>query len=323
MNWDNLDFFVGCFIGLLLGGFIVYFNSKRTRVNFPNNHQTSEGERAIFIRNNEIEIRRDGFKFSGSDFALVAILITAIIFWYIFYSSDKQNSATNKHTDTVIAVDKNNNTTKVVSPTPSVSSNKPNPQEAILKQLKSNMFYGIENPSYTIQKHPADEVVQGKKGCYYIVDLKDSEGNNPVLFNIKEYELNEMSARFRESVTEFRKNILEQFIRGNKSYDLFIHGSADRGRHTALGRLNEEKQISYLPKIANNQFSLNVNSMIVTEYTNNELPNLRASYLQNKLQSLGIKSTILEGSVTSEINNTERNATVYLFVNWNAPCSDN
>lgn len=191
------------------------------------------------------------------------------------------------------------------------------------EELFSQMQRGINNPRYSLQPYPGNEVVSGLIGRYYYVDFKRADSQKTLFFGPEEYIENEFAVDFRESMETFQADVLQQIEQNNGSYRVFVRGSADKAGDDApvLADLIEgaSKPISYLPTMPGNpnQYSPHEEVQVVPKsYANRHLPNLRAAYVQEKLKALGFKATILQGLVTDRENEEDRYATMLLYVNW-------
>jgi hypothetical protein len=190
-----------------------------------------------------------------------------------------------------------------------------------LNELHQKLDAGVEEKEYKVEKMPNNEVVEGKVGTYYFIDLKDAESKEMILFNPGEYTRDEFERAFRDSMSKVRKDILDLLSAGNVPFKLYVRGSADLDGNTLpfIDRLppGEQVWITYLPKVPNtrNRYINNPTPQVITEkYNNRELPNLRASYIQTKLAIVGLESTILEGEVTQNRSEAkDRSVTILLY----------
>jgi hypothetical protein len=119
------------------------------------------------------------------------------------------------------------------------------------------------------------------------------------------------------------RNDVTDVLSDSVPHRIFVQGSADASGKDApsLAQLidGEAKQITFLPNLGegSNRFSARSEIQIVPkDYANVHLPNLRASFVQERLQVFDITATILEGEVTRTENRLDRNATMVMFVGW-------
>lgn len=104
---------------------------------------------------------------------------------------------------------------------------------------------------------------------------------------------------------------------------MFVRGSADivANDKEYLGLLlpGESKTIEYYPAVdeLHNVFSRQQKVRVINKsFANRDLPDLRAAYIRDRLQQGGLKATVLEGLVTTQRSDSDRNVTLLLFVAW-------
>lgn len=224
--------------------------------------------------------------------AVVAVLLTAVAAWLI--------------------------AGRIVKP-PEVGKPVPSVEETAFRDMER----GRVKERYSVEPHPNEEVVSGYKGRYYYVDLTRADSQRTLLFRPSEYIKEEFSDDFRTSMNAFRSDILRHIESSKIPYLIFVRGSADKSGDDAefLASLSEGKarQIVYLPMLPedpNRYSSQELMQEIPRYYANRHLPYLRAAYVQDKLQALRYDATILEGSVTNQVNERDRCAIMLLYVNW-------
>lgn len=190
--------------------------------------------------------------------------------------------------------------------------------------IRTKLDGGIHDDRYDVDLHPNLEVVAGLVGSYYVIDLKDVRAKRSLFFAPEEYTRDEFAADFRAAMTKFRSDILHHIDTSKVPYRIFVRGSADASGNAAP-YLNElfghaPRAVNYFPRVPNNanQFQRTmITEIIPVQYANRHLPFLRAAYVQEKLQTLQLSSTVLEGAVTSNADaEADRNATMLLFVKW-------
>jgi hypothetical protein len=210
-----------------------------------------------------------------------------------------------------------------VSNTRIINSGNTHNEINLIKFTIQNLEKGIDKPTYQVQPHPNNEVVQGQRGKYFVIDLKDAIRKELILFEIGKYTKDEFERAFRNSMMNVKTDILDNLAKGNKPYKLYVKGSADIVGENQLyiGELIEgdTQEITFLKKKPNNpnQFIGEYSSQIVPKkFRNEHLPNLRGAYIQNCLKdsTLNEESTILEGSVTSTKSEEDRNALILLYI---------
>ncbi|MEM9273001.1 MAG: hypothetical protein AAGA80_08575 [Cyanobacteria bacterium P01_F01_bin.143] len=204
----------------------------------------------------------------------------------------------------------------------------PEPEVDIVKELNK----GIDNQHYRTTKIPDDEIVQGKKGDYYWIDIKDAETLEILLFEAGRYKIGGLNRRFGESIQSFYSDTIEPIKNNGKNWDLFLQGSADYlGHENFQGELKDVdcqpedfRSISVHPPIQKDSTDLysikSIDKPIQnTMYKNEHLPNLRARFMQCKLQQIyDLKSEILDGYVKDLIGEEYRNVYLILFIERNS-----
>lgn len=189
-------------------------------------------------------------------------------------------------------------------------------------EIVINLNIGINTDDYKTTKLPTKEKVQGDKGCYYLIDLKDAkQPPEIILFDAGKYTKEELDRVTLNSLEKINKEIFYKLKSNNISYKVFVIGSADIAGDSKpyIDELIEKDslEIKFLIKNPNNseQYLNEYETKIIPKkYANKHLPNLRAAYIQEKLKNLDIYSEILNGEVTKKVNEKERNAAIILYL---------
>ena len=189
-----------------------------------------------------------------------------------------------------------------------------------LLQLRDKMAARMSTPAYDVEVYPDNELVGGRVGKYYIVDLKDASNGVRYYFDGGRYTLARGDAEFRSSLNAFIGDVLGK-MQNNVRYSLFVRGSADQKPYE--GRLEpgqEITQIKYLRALGNDKYAKDFveQRMDGGVVRNKDLPNLRAAFLKNLITDIyPVKPPeILEGAVTPVTRDKDRNAELILFVEW-------
>jgi hypothetical protein len=189
--------------------------------------------------------------------------------------------------------------------------------------LQQNMDKGLDEARFTVERHGNAEVVRGSRGSYYRIDLKDAEARRLVFFQAGKYLKDEFGEEFRTALAAFRNDVTAVLERGKVPYNIYVRGSADIVANSVpvIGELvdGKERTVYYYPTAGydTNQFLPRTREKIISlQFANRDLPFLRAAYMQDRLADVGFKSTVLQGGVTDRENDSDRNATMLLFVNW-------
>lgn len=197
------------------------------------------------------------------------------------------------------------------------------------KGLKVKLKTKTETEFYEVKKVPNNEVIKGKKGTYYIIDLRNTLMNERVLFQAGEFIIADLNDEFVNSLNHFMSEVY-MVLDTNSSLELFVKGSADiSGNNTFRNSIRSYyldtlgfSSIEYLPQISN-QKSLFADTLMTLEitqfYTNSELPNLRGKFLQLKLAQSYAEippPEILEGLVDEREGEEFRNACMIMYIDW-------
>lgn len=188
-----------------------------------------------------------------------------------------------------------------------------------LLELREQMAVKMSTPSYDVEVYPDRELVGGRRGRYYVVDLKNADSGVRFFFEGGRYTLSRADGEFRRSLNAFILDILNK-LDGNVRHDLYVRGSADRASYE--GRFEEGhlyRQIRYLRNAGGDRYTSDIGErQLGTVVRNQDLPELRAMFLSRIVaEAYPVKPPkILEGAVTAKTSNRDRNAELILFVDW-------
>lgn len=188
-----------------------------------------------------------------------------------------------------------------------------------LMDLRERMAVKMSTPSYDVEVYPDRELVGGRRGRYYVIDLKNADSGVRFFFEGGRYTLNRADGDFRRSLNAFVLDILNK-LEGNVRHDLYVRGSADRAPYE--GRFEDGhlyRQIRYLRNAGGDRYTSDVGErQLGTVVRNQDLPDLRAMFLSRIVADAYPVNPpkILEGAVTAKTRNRDRNAELILFVDW-------
>ena len=188
-----------------------------------------------------------------------------------------------------------------------------------LTQLRDKMSAKMTTPSYDVEVYPDKEMVRGRQGRYYVVDLKNATSGVRYFFPGGKYTLSAGDKEFRSSLNTFVADILSKFD-GKVRYDLYVRGNADVKPYE--GRLEpgfEFRQIKYVRSLGGDKYGVDMAQHDVGDtISNKDLPDLRAAFMQKLIADAYPvkKPIILEGSVTAKTDDRDRNAELIMFVDW-------
>lgn len=193
----------------------------------------------------------------------------------------------------------------------------------LLEQIK----YGKSTKHYDVTRIREPEVVISKRGLYFAVDIKNPQNEKIIYFDEGLYYINMFDTHYLKSLSEFDKDILSIIRSARKSYEIFIRGSADASSNNfqkPLNPLYNFSTISILRRSSNQvQYEFEeVSKTIGSHFGNIDLPNLRAQFIYNQLNTDAIiypkdKLHILDGTVTPKTNPMDRNVRIYLYLKDN------
>lgn len=195
-----------------------------------------------------------------------------------------------------------------------------------VSQKEWSESFAVKRQYWEAAFHPDDEVVEGFKGKYFQVKLKDAEKNIKLLFGPGKYFMSKSD--FRDSYGSTIGAFVSEALNFTKKDDenkviLFIQGSADIvGQNTFKGKLNNDflyTNIDVLPqKDDSESFGSNpvVKNIPIQNFTNADLPDLRGNFLKEMISvySKKLDPVLLEGAVKTKVDKGERNAVIYLFI---------
>lgn len=207
--------------------------------------------------------------------------------------------------------------------------------------------YFIETPYYKIAPAPNEQMVNGKNGKYFYVDLNSAQ-RKTIRFAPGEYTLNKQdNLLFQNALQKFQFDVMEWAQEGDA--EIYIRGQADSQSDATFKNAFQEQtclgtehfsDISYHPAISakTSWYALDRTKkklafgfgMTLIEplqglleqlgvpriYRNADLPELRARYLQCQYRQMfpNTSISILEGRVNPAIGPEFREATLLLYI---------
>jgi hypothetical protein len=204
------------------------------------------------------------------------------------------------------------------APVPQLSAAPPQPAHG-LDALKGQMAARMTTPNYDIEAYPDRELVRGRAGRYYVVDLKNAASGVRFFFDGGKYTLARSSQEFRAALNSFVAEILAKF-EGKVDYALFVRGSADQKPYEGTFEAGAEyRRIPFVRALGGDKYGVEMSERRVDGRVRNaDLPDLRAAFLQKIVaETYPTKPpTILEGAVTPKTDNRDRNVELIMYVDW-------
>jgi hypothetical protein len=189
-----------------------------------------------------------------------------------------------------------------------------------LIRLKDQMATEVKTPNYDVGVYPDKELVKGRVGRYYVVDLKNAASGIRYYFDGGKYTISRSIPEFRTSLNAFIKDVLGK-LDGNVNYELLVRGRADRKPWQGqLDSTHAYSQVTFLRSAGGDKYLSEVGEKRFdpSGLTNDDLPNLRASFLREIVtETYPVKPPmILEGTVSSTDDEKDRNVELLLYVDW-------
>lgn len=203
-----------------------------------------------------------------------------------------------------------------------------------LADVKKKLRVKHEAKAYTIEKYAVNELVVGKKGNYYkvslkavvpkqrMIDLTNAATKQVLHFEPGQYVIEDYAEKYTAALNYFASDILE-IIDNQCKYGLYVKGGADKPDY--VGEFHQKyvfNNIGYLEKIGSDSYSgITSHNISGDTYRNADLPNLRAAFLSRIFYEtygdfIDDRPMILQGEVTSRLDVSDRNAEIFLFVDF-------
>ncbi|MCH9807919.1 MAG: hypothetical protein K0U74_09315 [Alphaproteobacteria bacterium] len=181
---------------------------------------------------------------------------------------------------------------------------------------------GVATKYFDLKILPTDELVKDRKGSYYAVYLKDAEKSSRFTFPGGRYVIDSFDTTFRRSLSAFVREVLA-VIDSGAEYDIYTRGGSSatpmaRARTLVKGR--EYVRVVYLPEVVPGQYSGDATEIhdVPTDYSNDNLPFLRAAFLQDVVSQIyPVKQPlVLHSKVAESSDSSTQFAEIVLFVKW-------
>jgi len=197
------------------------------------------------------------------------------------------------------------------------------------KHMVVELRAGSTTKNYKVSLVPHTQIVEENEGDYFYISLTNPITNSPFFFKEGKYTLEELDPDFLDALTIFQKTVLDKI----KILDakIYIQGKADslspsfRSDFRSFSCNNEpSSEISYHKKAEFGEYKYTKDlytKIIGTTYGNDDLPELRAKFLQCKYKTISRDSSaeetpaeIIQGGVDRSINEISRNGTFLLYI---------
>jgi hypothetical protein len=191
-----------------------------------------------------------------------------------------------------------------------------NVTEEVRRYLDSVLV--VEGDGYAIRPYFRQNLVEGLRGTWYEIDLRNAKRTGRLLFAPGKYALDEVEDT---SLKEIMRRVQNEVLKAGATYQLFVRGSADLlGADAAVLDTLPTKQplrITYLPRKpsdANVYASISADTLVPVHFNNQHLPFLRGSYMHDRLRDASMPAQVLEGVVSRRTDEEDRNVEVFLFL---------
>lgn len=189
-----------------------------------------------------------------------------------------------------------------------------------LAALRKSLDAKMTSTAYQITPLDTGELIAGRTGRYYAIELRNQKSGNRFTFDGGKYTFQTTRPQFTQSFKSVEADVLRQ-LDGHVNYDLFVRGNADSQAYSK-GQPepgHEYRTISYLPSIGHGRYLGNLARIEVPALVSNaELPNLRGEYLKRLLAEIHPTkpATVLEGQIVKKEASNARFTEMILYVAW-------
>lgn len=188
-----------------------------------------------------------------------------------------------------------------------------------LSALHNALDAKMATNTYRVEPFAEGDLVGGRNGRYYRIDLKASKSGQFFTFDSGKYTLQASKADYKSAFQAFAGDVLKQ-LEGRASFELFVRGSADGQAYNGPFEPGfDYRRIAYLPSNGRGKYLANLATIgLGSTVRNADLPNLRGEFLRGYLAQLyPLKpATLLEGQVMKKDSSAARNSELILFVAW-------
>ncbi len=209
-------------------------------------------------------------------------------------------------------------TTAPPSPHPASTTNAADLVRDMLR-LKDRLVSQPETPNYDIAALDTRELIQGRRGRYYSINLKSIASGNRFFFDQGKFTFTSSLPAFRTALSAFATEVTTK-LDGIVPYELIVRGRADDRPWTGqVDPAARYQQVAFLRDLGSGSY---LATPTVRRFdgalSNTDLPYLRAAYLAETLaaQFPAKPPLVLDSLVTSNGDRTDRGVDVILYVDW-------
>ncbi len=188
-----------------------------------------------------------------------------------------------------------------------------------LLRLKERMGSEPDTPNYDIGAIESRELIRGRKGRYYAINLKSAASGNRFYFDPGKFTFTSSLPAFRTALNAFAADLTAK-LDGHVGYEVLVRGRADD--NPWLGQVDPSNlypNVSFLRDLGSGTY---LGSPTVRRFdgtlSNVDLPYLRAAYLNEVVtaQFPAKAPLILDSLITSNGDRTDRSVDLILYVDW-------
>jgi hypothetical protein len=189
------------------------------------------------------------------------------------------------------------------------------------KDLHKDMDASLFAEHYDVRPLPGNELISGKRGSYYVVNLRNAESGNRFIFPGGEFTLGADEAQLKQALSHFASEVVTKLQADHKTVEIFVRGRADKSPMNGRPAVGDPsyRRIKVLHLVGPDRYAdAPTEKTTGTPVDNRDLPDLRAAYL-GKLVNTAIpaaNSVILDGAIADDANEYERTASIILWVPW-------
>ncbi len=208
--------------------------------------------------------------------------------------------------------------TPAPAPAPAAATVKkrPTPLALIHKYNQDETKLRLTSGDYNMVRSPKTEMVNGKRGHYYNIFLKNPATGKGYKFASASYSKIDNEGACKQSLDRAISDI-RGALDGQRTYQIYVQGKASAGRYS--GKMADGFDYSTI-EVMENKGGIYGPELVQRHYgptiSNDDLPNLRGAFLQEFLaKNYKIsKPLILDGKVSKSKDPSEQAVAVILFV---------
>jgi hypothetical protein len=188
-----------------------------------------------------------------------------------------------------------------------------------LLRLKDRLGSEPETPNYDIATIDSRELIRGRKGRYYTINLKTASSGNRFFFDLGKFTFTSSLPAFRTALSAFATEVTAK-LDGHVPNELLVRGRADDSAWTGqVDPAARYQQVAFLRDLGSGTY---LGTPTIRRFdgplSNVDLPYLRAAYLNETVtaQFPSKPPLVLDSLITSNGDRTDRGVDLILYVDW-------